>query len=456
MSDIAIRVSHLYKKYKMYPSVSSRLLEFLHPLRKVYHKEFWALNDIHFDVLKGQSFGIVGANGSGKSTLLQLITGVLYPTQGHVLCHGAVAALLELGAGFNPEFTGKDNVIIQGTVMGFSKKEMEERLPIIEEFADIGDFINHPVKTYSSGMYVRLAFSAAIHVDPEILIVDEALAVGDAKFQSKCFRKFEDFRKAGKTILLVTHDPNAIVRYCDHALLLDQGKMLEINAPRTVINHYMELLNTPDLPKKPKPPVPEALTQSEQGLYREQRPQAYQNNPLSYFLKDLHDEDRCYQRVSYNPNEHRYGDRSAEVIDYLLTCNNHIDPSTICSHDEIQLYFKIKFHKAVTLPVYGVTLKTLGGVEIYGNNTLFEQIPVKAQPEEAVAVIHVRFKMSVVAGDYFLNLGIAEKAESGEVIALDRRYDLIHLKVLQTSQCFGLVDFEAKFSEYKQVLPSPT
>ena len=214
----------------------------LHPFGKKYHQEFQALRDVSFEVKKGECIGILGRNGSGKSTLLQLLCGVLPPTEGTVKVNGRISALLELGAGFSPQFTGRENVYMNGAIMGFTKEEMDDRFDAIAGFADIGEFIDQPVRTYSSGMYVRLAFSVAINVDPDILIVDEALAVGDAKYQAKCFRKFEEFKKKNKTILFVTHSTEQIVRHCDKAILINDGKKVSEGKPRDISNHYMDLL----------------------------------------------------------------------------------------------------------------------------------------------------------------------------------------------------------------------
>jgi ABC-type polysaccharide/polyol phosphate transport system ATPase subunit len=242
--SMAVSAKGLSKKYRLYGSPKERLLEALDPFRKKYHKEFWALQGVSFDVPKGLTLGIMGRNGSGKSTLLQIVSSVLRPTTGSVEVRGRVSALLELGAGFSPEFTGRENVLMQGRTFGYSASEMRSRLPVIQQFAEIGEFFDQPLKTYSSGMYARLAFAAAIYVDPDILIVDEALAVGDAKFQHKCYRKFLEFQSGGKTILFVSHDTNAIVEHCNRAMLLDHGRVLEQGEPKHVANCYHELLFT--------------------------------------------------------------------------------------------------------------------------------------------------------------------------------------------------------------------
>ena len=242
MEEIAIQVKNVSKMYKLYDKASDRLKESLGLTRKKKYKEHFALKNIDFEVKKGETVGIIGTNGSGKSTILKIITGVLNPTDGDVQVNGRISALLELGAGFNMEYTGIENVYLNGTMLGFSEKEIDERLDAILEFADIGDFVNQPVKSYSSGMFVRLAFAVAINIDPDILIVDEALSVGDVFFQAKCYRKFEEFKKQGKTILFVSHDLGSISKYCDRAILINKGVKLEEGTPKAMIDMYKKLL----------------------------------------------------------------------------------------------------------------------------------------------------------------------------------------------------------------------
>lgn len=237
--DIAISVRNLSKKYKLYDTPQHRLKEALHPFRKRYHREFWALKDVSFEVRKGETIGIIGKNGSGKSTLLQIICGVLEPSQGEAQVSGRISALLELGAGFNPEFTGRENVYLNGAIKGFTKEQMDERFDAIAGFADIGDFIDQPVKTYSSGMYVRLAFSAAINVDPEILVVDEALSVGDMFFQAKCMKKMKQLMEKGCTTLFVSHDTGAVKSLCSRAVYLDVGAVKLLGDSGEVCDVYI-------------------------------------------------------------------------------------------------------------------------------------------------------------------------------------------------------------------------
>ena len=238
----AIRVTNVTKVYKMYEKPIDRLKESLHPRHKEYHKKFYALNNISFNVGKGETVGIIGTNGSGKSTILKIITGVLSPTDGSVEVEGTISALLELGAGFNSDYTGIENIYMNGTMMGFSRKEMDGKLQDILDFADIGDFVYQPVKTYSSGMFVRLAFALAINVEPEILIVDEALSVGDVFFQSKCYRRMEEIREKGTTILMVTHDMGSIIKYCDRVVLLNKGNFVAQGEPGHMVDLYKKIL----------------------------------------------------------------------------------------------------------------------------------------------------------------------------------------------------------------------
>ena len=243
MSEYAIQVQNVEKMYKLYDKPTDRLKESLGFSKKKRYKEHFALNNVSFNVKKGETVGIIGTNGSGKSTILKIITGVLNPCPGgNIVVDGRISALLELGAGFNGEYTGIENVYLNGTMIGFTKEEIDEKLQDIIDFADIGDFINQPVKTYSSGMFVRLAFAVAINIDPEILIVDEALSVGDVFFQAKCYHKFEEFKKMGKTILFVSHDLGSIGKYCDRVVLLNKGKKLNEGTPKEMIDIYKKLL----------------------------------------------------------------------------------------------------------------------------------------------------------------------------------------------------------------------
>lgn len=467
MNDLAITVDSVSKKYKLFTSSRARLLELVNPF-KVYHREFWALSNISFKVPKGQTYGLVGRNGSGKSTLLQILAGVLHPTIGEVTTQGRISALLELGAGFNPDFTGRDNVILNGVIMGLSQQEVEERLPLIIEFSELDAFVDQPVRTYSSGMFIRLAFAAAIHVDPDILIVDEALAVGDARFQRKCFRKIEQFREDGKTIFLVTHEAQAIVQHCDTAILMEAGQMIDMGSPKDIVNHYSDILSSSGRPSIGRPSddgiMKEISTSSEaEGRPTKARPKVSTNELahigydqsalkieetlLGQFLSEKHQDYRCAARKSYNDQEYQYGDKRAEIIDYLIVIGEKYDPVMISSHDQLDLYFKVLFHDSIECPVYGVTIKRLDGVEIYGSNSLYEDVKVNPMKSGDFVIMKTSIKMSLTHGDYFISLGVVEQTKEKEIVPMDRRYDLIHFKVQQRNQCLGLVDLQASFYE---------
>lgn len=245
MDKYAIRVENVSKMYKLYDKPSDRLKEALGFTKKVRYKEYYALKDLSFDVKRGETVGIIGTNGAGKSTILKIITGVLSQTDGEVEINGRISALLELGAGFNQEYNGIENIYLNGTMMGFTREEIDAKMDSILEFADIGDFVQQPVKTYSSGMFVRLAFAVAINIEPEILIVDEALSVGDVFFQAKCYQKFEEFKREGKTILFVSHDLGSISKYCDRVILLNKGRKVSEGTPKEMIDLYKKILTGP-------------------------------------------------------------------------------------------------------------------------------------------------------------------------------------------------------------------
>ncbi len=436
--DISISVRNLSKKYRLFNSPEERFKEALHPFKKKYHREFWALKDINFDVPKGETVGIIGRNGSGKSTLLQIMCSVLKPTAGSVTVNGRISALLELGAGFNPELTGRQNVILNGIVQGFSKGEMNAKIPKIQEFADIGEFFDQPVKIYSSGMFVRLAFASAINVDPDILIVDEALAVGDAKFQHKCYNKFLEFQKAGNTIVFVTHDMNAITRHCDHAILLENGAMLENGKPKDAVNRYFEILTMDNQSEKTgaaaEASESRATSLSEYPVMTE----------LEIFLEDIPATDNCIRRKSYNKNEYRFGDRRAEIIDYLVVCGNRIDPVLVKTIDMIDIYIKVVFHEPVQFPMFGFTIKTVDGLQIYGSNTWLDKTYIPPIDRGEMMIFNTSIKITLLGGDYFISRGIGERL-NGEYIPIDYRNDFIHLSVQQEMVDFkGIVEMESE------------
>ncbi|HEX7530509.1 MAG TPA: ABC transporter ATP-binding protein [Pyrinomonadaceae bacterium] len=336
---VAICVEGVSKQYRIYKQPADRLKEMISRGRWKTHREFWALREVSFEVEQGTTFGIIGPNGCGKSTLLQIIAGTLEPTHGSVRHTGRIAALLELGTGFNSEFTGIENVFMSASLMGFSRAETEAMLPEIERFAEIGDFIHQPVKTYSSGMYVRLAFATAISAMPQILIVDEALAVGDAVFQHRCMRRMREMQESGMTILFVSHDPSAIRALCSRAVLLHAGRMEVIGKPTDVLSRYQKLI-----------------------MAREDAYEAEQ--PATEEAVSISAEDES--EVSY---VYRHGDGSAQILRAELLNAAHYPIELVESGEAVLLRLRVRFNAEAEAPVCGFLLRNRHGIHLYGTNT---------------------------------------------------------------------------------------
>lgn len=438
-SEFAVKVENISKCYQIYEQPHDRLKQSIYPrLRRLvgsqskqYFREFWALKDVSFEVLKGETVGIIGRNGSGKSTLLQLICGTLNPTRGSVQTHGRIAAMLELGSGFNPEFTGRENVFMNAAVMGLSNEETAARYANILAFADIGDFIDQPVKTYSSGMVVRLAFAVQTQVSPDILIVDEALAVGDAKFQAKCFDRLKQLKDGGTSILLVTHSSEQIVTHCSRALLLHSGSALEMGEPRHIINRYMDLLFGKERQGPALSPVSAPPVTGPSGVG------AHLNCIDDVFAA----------RTGYNPHEYRWGDGAAAILDFYLAADNEPYPSAITTGQLIRLSVAIRYHADLVCPILGITIKTKEGVTVYGvNSETLATDEFRMQGRKGtVTTAEATFRCHLAPGDYFISLGVATK-HGEEILPHDRRYDAIHLQVRPASTFFGLVDLDLKLT----------
>lgn len=424
-SEIAIKVTNLSKCYHIYDKPHDRLLQMLTRGRKKFYREFWALNNVSFEIKKGETVGIIGRNGSGKSTLLQMICGMLNPTHGTIETHGRIAALLELGSGFNPEFTGRENVYMNATLLGLSKEEIDSRFNDIAVFADIGDFIDQPTKTYSSGMAVRLAFAVQAQIEPSILIVDEALAVGDAKFQAKCFERLKQLKENGTSILLVTHSSEQIVTHCSQAILLDNGTAIDSGEPKRVVNHYLDLLFG-------------KVSRKTNSLVIEIQPENITIKP-NYGLSATID--FFSKRPGYNPHEYRWGDGAAKILDFYLAADNEPYPSAITSGQSITVCLSIQFLVSLLRPILGITIKTKEGITIYGANSETLQLKEFHMPGEPGKVIQseASFQCMLAPGDYFISLGIATR-QGEEIIPHDRRYDAIHFHVLPNTTFFGLAD----------------
>ena len=406
--EIAIQVKDVVKVYKLYEKMRDRVKDAF-GLGRGGFKLHYALNGVNMDVKKGETVGIIGTNGSGKSTILKIITGVLHPTSGEVIVNGRISALLELGAGFNPEYSGVENVYLNGTMMGFSEKEIDAKLPAILEFADIGDYVYQPVKTYSSGMFVRLAFAVAINIEPEILIVDEALSVGDVFFQSKCYHKFEEFKQMGKTIVFVSHDLSSIAKYCDRVFLLNQGTLLGVGGPKEMIDAYKQVL----------------VGQYKGGMTKTALDEAFED------------------ASGTNPNALEYGDGKARIEEYYLTDENGTRTTTLLKGSEFTLHLKVRFQENVPAPIFAFTVKNVRGTEITGTNTMLEKVFLDGVSAGQVKEITFTQRADLQGGEYLLSLGVT--GYNGDVFQVYHRlYDIINMTIVSDKNTVGFYDMNSK------------
>lgn len=424
--DNAITVKDVTKIYKLYDKPIERLKEALNPFHKQYHKDFYALNNISFEVKKGETVGIIGTNGSGKSTILKIITGVLTPTTGTAKVEGVISALLELGGGFNMDYTGVENIYMNGTMMGFSRKEMEAKMKDILDFADIGDFIHQPVKTYSSGMFVRLAFALAINVEPEILIVDEALSVGDVFFQSKCYRRMEEIRKKGTTILMVTHDMGSIIKYCDRAVLLNRGSFVAEGAPGRMVDLYKKILaNQMD-----------ALSEELNGSMND-----YSGDSAGEQQKQV--EGLMKDKITINPKRTEYGDGRAEIFDLGLFDERGNLTNLLLKGETFTIKEKIRFTTSIQSPIFTYTIKDKKGTDLTGTNTMFEGTDVKPVQQGDEYEVAFTQKMTLQGGEYLLSMSCTG-FEGGEHVVYHRLYDVANITVISNKNTVGIYDMESQ------------
>jgi lipopolysaccharide transport system ATP-binding protein len=390
-----VLVQNVSKLYRLYRRPSDRLRELL-PGSGTLHSDFWALRDISLNVEKGETLGLVGPNGCGKSTLLQIVSGILQPTTGRVVTRGRIAALLELGAGFNPEFSGRENVFLNGEIMGLSRAAIEKAMPSIEAFAEIGEFMERPVKEYSSGMYVRLAFSTAIHVDPEILIVDEALAVGDAVFANRCVRKFQELRDRKITVLFVSHDLGLVKQLSDRAILLLHGRIEAEGAPKDVINRYI-------------------------GLVLERQ--------------EPHNKKADRLAASF-----RHGDGTSEILAVQILNGRGEETGSVASGEPVTVRVRSRFHSAQSGPMVGILIRTRIGMDVYGTNTKVEQIELgEFQPGDELEV-DFRIECWLTPQQYTLTVA----TQSGDGSSHDWLDDAIAFDVVDTRVAAGVANLRAE------------
>lgn len=424
MDNYAISVQNVTKMYKLYDSNKDRLKEALGLTRQPRYREHYALHNLSFDVKRGETVGIIGTNGAGKSTILKIITGVLNPTEGQVVIDGRISALLELGAGFNQEYTGIENIYLNGTMMGFTREEIDGRLEDILKFADIGDFVYQPVKTYSSGMFVRLAFAVAINIDPEILIVDEALSVGDVFFQAKCYKKFEEFKKQGKTILFVSHDLGSIAKYCDRVILLDKGQKLDEGVPRDMVDLYKRVLATQAIPIAKQ-----------------------QDESVKEHAEELPD---VVWKTNYeiNPDVNEYGSGQAEIIDFAIIDHGGNFTTTIEKGTYFHIITKVKFHDNIPDPIFTYTIKDVQGTAISGTNTMYEKIENEAAQVGDVYTCDFYQKMDIQGGEYLLSISCTGFSD-GDFQVYHRLYDVVHLTVVSEKNTVGFFDMNSEIKVTK-------
>lgn len=407
---IAIQVKNLDKVYKLYDKPSDRMKEALGLSKKKKYKEHHALDQVNLTIYQGETVGIIGTNGSGKSTILKIITGVLNPSGGKVTVNGRISALLELGAGFNMEYNGIENVYLNGTMIGFSEKEIDEKMDAILEFADIGDYVYQPVKTYSSGMFVRLAFAVAINIEPEILIVDEALSVGDVFFQAKCYHKFEEFKEMGKTILFVSHDLSSISKYCDRVVLLNQGVKLGEGSPKEMIDMYKRVL------------VGQYEMHEDEGTNL------------------LEDKDvAAAAKMGVNPELLEYGTNAAKITEYYITDDKGIHTTAVIKGQEFSIHMEVDFMEDVPAPIFAFTIKNIKGTEITGTNTMVEKAFLESVQAGAKKEIVFTQKMSLQGGEYLLSLGVTGY-ERDKFEVYHRLYDVLNLTVISDKDTVGFYD----------------
>lgn len=420
MSDLAISVEHISKIYKLYRGRADRLKDALHLSRKKSYQEYYALSDVNFTVKKGETVGLIGTNGAGKSTLLKLITGVLTPSDGQIEVNGKISALLELGAGFNYEYTGLENIYFNGTLMGYTKEQMEERVPRIIEFAGIGDYINQPVKTYSSGMFARLAFAMAINVEPDILIVDEALSVGDIYFQSKCFKKMDEIKRNGTTVLLVTHDMSSVVKYCDKVVVLNHGKVVKEGNPKEMVDIYKKILV---------------------NQYDENQPEEKTKLQVAG--------DSWMSKMSLNQENVLYGSGKARIVDFGFFDEKGQLTNMVLKKAPFEIRMKVEFAEDVEYPIFAFTVKNARGAEVTGTNSMFERLEVPLAKKGETYVVTFSQKALMQGGEYLMSFGCTGY-ENGEFTVYDRLYDVANLTIVSEQDTVGSFDIDSTVTIEKQ------
>ncbi|MBF0298521.1 MAG: ABC transporter ATP-binding protein [Oligoflexia bacterium] len=436
-----IEIQNLKKRYKLFNSHRERISHYLMLGMKKNYQEFWALKGIDFKINKGETVGVIGKNGSGKSTLLKVITGIITPTEGKVKAKGAISALLELGAGLNPELTGIENIYFNGHIAGLTKKEIKGKLDEIVKFADIGDFINQPVKRYSSGMFIRLAFSLSINSDPDILIVDEALAVGDLAFQYKCFDRFNKHKSASRTIIFVTHALDQVIQYCDRAILLNEGELIIDGTPKEAVDGYKKVLSgnkatrivTKKIPEKIPGEIPEEIPEKKI---------ATKSHATSNINLELHE--NWKKKFKINSQFLEYGNKEIEIIDFGIFDEKNQATHELLNGEYFFIRLKLKFNHDFSLgPIVAFTIKDLKGLEVAGTNTLYEKRHLECCENGKSKIVEFKQSVNLKSGSYALSLGVTA-FQGGDLVVYHRLYDVLLFEVISIKQFVGFFDLRSE------------
>ncbi len=437
-SDIVLRVHNLGKRFRLYNFPKDKLKEVLLLGRSTHSREFWALKDVSFDLRRGETLGIVGRNGSGKSTLLQIICETMCPTAGIVDIFGRVSALLELGSGFDPDFTGKENVYMNASILGLSRQEIDDRYPEILAFADIGDFINQPVRFYSSGMYVRLAFAIAVSVEPQILVVDEALAVGDEMFQRKCFSRIRSLKAKGCTILFVSHSGPTVIDLCDRAMLIDRGECILMGTPKQVVTNYHKLINAPyDLQEEIR-----ASILASGGTHTENENAGTDAWQIAA-SGETGGNEAFFDPSLVSKTTVRYASRGATISHPRITTLEGEPVNNLVSGHYYYYTYSVHFHENAYSVRFGMLIKTITGFELGGTAGASSEKDFPVVPAGTTAQVQMKFSCSLLPGTYFLNCDVLGTIEEVDVF-LDRSVDAVMFRVQPASerQATGIVNFQ--------------
>lgn len=436
--EVAVKIEGLCKDYKMFARKKDRLLETLFPFME-RHGVFHAMQDFNLEVRKGEVLGVLGKNGAGKSTLLKMITGVVTPTAGKITLNGKVSSLLELGTAFNPELTGIANIYQHGQVMGLTNEEIKAKEQEIIDFADIGDHLYQPVKTYSSGMFARLAFACAINVDPDILIVDEVLSVGDIAFQLKCFKKFEEFKKKGKTLLFVTHNVADVIRNCNRAIIINKGQKIYDGNVKDGVEKYKKIIVGIDTENS----VDEISEEINNNLKIE--------DEIKNIKSDQNNNKEWKENFVQNPNAIEYGNGKAEVIDFGVFDTKGNILNSIDNDKTVILKSKIVFNEKIVDPIFTMTVKDFKGLDMMGTNTLNEKIVTGIYEKGEEVIVEFKQKLSLAPNKYTLSFSCTHYNAKGELEVLSRKYDALLIDISSNKDCVGLYRLDSDIKIEKQI-----